>query len=68
MLEAHWLVLAVFAQLFMAEENHAHSDLFQPDDGADEPRRFHGAQRGEPGEEKNMRDEVVSIKSILIKF
>lgn len=52
MLEAHCLVLGVLAQFFMAKENHAYRNLFQPDDAANDPRCLHRAQGGESGDSK----------------
>lgn len=48
MLEAQRVVTGIFAELLMVKEKHAHCDLLQPDDGADDGRCFHGAQSREP--------------------
>lgn len=66
MLEAHWLVLPVLAQFFVAEENYAHSDLFQPDDATNEPRSIHRAERGEPGDKE--REREIGVQHKLVKL
>lgn len=54
-LEADGLVLLVFAQFFVPKENHAHGELFQPDDGANEPGRAHRTKGGEPAGRREVR-------------
>lgn len=48
MLEADGLVLLVSTQFFVPKEKHAYGELFQPDDGANEPSCAHGTKGGEP--------------------
>lgn len=47
-LEANRLVPAGLAQFFVVEEDYTHCDLFQPDEGTNEPGCTHRAERGEP--------------------
>lgn len=47
-LKAHRLVPAGLAKFFVVEEDYTHRDLFQPDEGANEPGCSHRAERGEP--------------------
>lgn len=69
MLEAHWLVLSVLAQLFVSEEDHAHSDLFQPNQSTDHPRGTHRAKRREPGDrQQSERVQVFSTHELYRSF
>ncbi len=47
----------------MAEENNTHSDLFQPDESANEPCSTHGAEGGEPGDKKQFIKAALDITS-----
>lgn len=54
-LKAHRLVPAGLAQFFVVEEDYTHSDLFQPDDTANEPGCTHRAERSEPATKNERR-------------
>lgn len=62
-LEAGGLVLLVFAEFFVPKENHADGELFQPDDGANEPSCAHRTKGGEPAG----RQEVRRVEGSLLK-
>lgn len=57
-LKAHRLVSAIFAQFFVAEEDHAHCNLLQPDEGAKEPGCLHRAERRKPEDVKKNEKNV----------